>query len=588
MLRLLTLMAALAVGLVVATHYSRPTAEARPHIDDAPPPRLLVVVYFDQMRGDYLQTWQPLFTERGFHRLQTEGAWFSDCLYPYANTSTGPGHASVLTGCPGSVNGIVNNNWYDRMTGETVYCASTGRYQFVPAPPKTDEKPQTPSTDGKGDVKTTKKPKEVGDPMRLLSPSLGDRLKEVTDGKAKVFGLSLKDRSAIFPSGKKADGAYWFDGRFVTSTYYRERVHPWVAAFNASGATNAFRGKDWVRLRSDIDYAAFSGPDNGPGEGNGSGTQGKVFPHPTGNADTPANKYLEAVVNSPYGNDLLLSLAKQCVRAEGLGRDETPDLLTISFSSNDLIGHAWGPDSQEVLDVTLRSDLIMADLLSFLDREVGVGKYAVMITADHGICPTPESSAAKGRDAKRISPTKLLLGAEKALQDAYGKVETKADPKARNLWLESVSAPYIYLNRKQIDAKGLKLDDVAATLAKWIQEQDGVLRVFTRAQLTADVDPGDEIATLARRSFHPERSGDVMVVLKPYYLLDSLTTGTNHGTPHPYDRHVPLIVYGPGIPGGERTEKVTPLHAATIGASLLKIPPPRDAMYPVPTTLYPK
>jgi hypothetical protein len=192
---------ALAVALTAGCgRKARPGKMAAPQ----PPPKLVVVVFFDQMRGDYLDKWQPLFGEGGFKRLQTAGAWFADCHYPYATTTTGPGHASVLAGCAAEKHGIVNNNWYDRAAAETVYCATSPRYEFVP--------PLPPPAAGR-------KPKPGGTPERLLSPNVADVLKEATGGRAKVFGFSLKERSAIFPTGRKADGAYWFDGRFVTSTY---------------------------------------------------------------------------------------------------------------------------------------------------------------------------------------------------------------------------------------------------------------------------------------------------------------------------------------------------------------------------------
>jgi hypothetical protein len=560
-------------------------AAASPAADPpaGPKVKLAVVVYFDQMRGDYLDRWKHLYGDGGFKRLTTDGASFTDCHYPYAGTSTGPGHASTLTGTSGAKHGIVENDWYDRAAGVTVYCAASDRYQFVPPPPAAPA-----VVDTKADSAAAK-PKLPGNPDRLLSPGVADSLKQATAGKGRVFGLSLKDRSAIFPAGKsKPDGVYWFDGRWVTSTYYRDSLPGWVQEFNSSGFAESFFGKNWVRFRPDLDYDTWAGPDDGPGEGTGK-KQGKTFPHPTtGGLEKPGKEYYEAVATSPFGNDLLVAFAKTCIQAERLGQGDTTDLLTISFSSNDLVGHAWGPDSHEVLDITLRSDALMADLLKFLDARVGAGNYCVVMTSDHGICPIPEGSAKAGKDARRVSPKKLLLSAERFLEDTYGQPPAAGGKADRALWIEAVTPPDVYLNHRLLKAKGLDPDAVAAALAKWATTQPGVLKAYTHQQLRGPATADDPFLRAMQRSFHPDRSGDVAVVLKPYWLLDTYESGTSHGSPHPYDTHVPLVVFGPGVPGGKRTERVTPLHAAAIVADFLGVPPPRDAEYGPPQTLHQK
>ena len=534
---------------------------------DPPPVKLVVVVYFDQLRGDYLGRWGHLFGAGGFNRLTTQGAWFADCHYPYAVTTTGPGHASVLAGSGGAVHGVINNNWYDRAAGEEVYCAASDRYQFVPAATSDAE-----VTGAKVDAKR-KKPKQAGNPDRLLAETVADKLKAAG---GRVFGLSLKDRAAIFPAGHKPDGAYWFDGQFLTSTYYRDTLPPWVSRFNAAGTADQWLGKTWQKLRPDVDYVKEAGPDDGPGEGTGR-KQGKTFPHPF-----PADKgqeYYEAVATAPAGNDLLLAFAKACVTAEKLGTGDKPDLLTVSFSSNDLVGHAWGPDSQEVLDITLRSDRTMADFLGFLDEKVGAGKYAVILTADHGVCPNPEVSAAKGIDARRIVPKPLVLAAERFLQDTFGKPDA-------GLYLEKLSPPHVYLNHRLLKAKGIDPAEAASKLAGWLPTQPGVQAAYTpRMFLLKNLDP---VRDQVQACYHPDRGGDVVMVTKPYYLLDDQGTGTSHGTPHEYDTHVPLLVFAPEVSGGQRSEKVTPLHAAAVASKLLGVDPPKAAQYPVPATLYAK
>ena len=240
-------------------------------------------------------------------------------------------------------------------------------------------------------------------------------LKRTTNGKGKVFGLSLKDRAAILPTGKRPDGAYWFSGQFVTSTYYTDTLPKWVENFNNSHVADRWFGKDWIRARPGLNYAQFSGPDDVASESNVSGL-GITFPHHmTGGKAKLQKEYYDALAASPMGNELLLTFAKRCIAEESLGQDDVPDLLVISFSSNDLIGHTFGPDSQEVLDVTLRSDEVVGDLLDYLDKVVGNGHYSVCISADHGVGSMPEVAARtipEAKDATRVSSVKLIAGME--------------------------------------------------------------------------------------------------------------------------------------------------------------------------------
>ncbi|MGL6094883.1 MAG: alkaline phosphatase family protein [Fimbriiglobus sp.] len=525
--------------------------------------RLAVVIVFDQLRGDYLERWRPQFGPDGFQRLMTDGAWFTDCHYPYATTTTGPGHAAILTGCSADRHGVINNNWYDRKTRKPVYCAGDPFKTTVPPPPKP--------------------PAYGGSPFRMAARTVADTLKDTTKGSGKVVGLSLKDRGAIFPTGSTPDAAYWFDDRLSTSTHYRDAVHPWVAAFNASGFAEKFYGKPWERSRPDLDYDKLAGPDDGPGEGTGI-KQGNVFPHPmTGGLDAPGPDYYAAVESSPFGNDLLLEVAKRAVEGEQLGADDVPDLLTVSFSSNDIVGHAWGPDSHEVLDITLRTDVLMAEFLKFLDERVGRGRYSVVLTADHGICPIPEGSAKAGLDAGRVQPKPLIAGLEKHLQETFAPT---AGPTLR--FLEAESLPHLYLDQGLLRTRNLNPDAVADAAAAWLKTQPGIAATYTRAGLLGEPPAGDTLWPKVRKSWHPDNGGEVFVVHKPYWIFGggkSASSGTTHGSPYEYDTHVPLLVYGPGVGGGKRPEPVTPQHTAPVTAAFLGVPPPDKCEYGLPKTL---
>jgi len=565
----LVVLAAAVSGVAVYT-LSRP----------ADPPRkvkLAVLVVFDQLRGDYLDRWRSKFGPDGFERLRRDGALFTNCHYPYAVTTTGPGHASMLSGAAPDRHGIVNNEWMEN--GVSVYCAGTARYQLTPAPLAFPPEPNEKKT-------ATAKKESAGTPQFLLSETVADVLKEAYGQRAKVFGLSLKDRSAILPTGKRPDGAYWFYGTFGTSTYYADAAHPWVREFNSSRHADRWFGHDWVRLRPEAEYLPLSDRDDVYGEGKGA-AQGTTFPHPTtGGKSKLGPRYYEALANSPFGNDLLLELTKACVTAEGLGTRDTPDLLVVSFSSNDLIGHTWGPDSQEVMDVTLRSDALMADLLGFLDRTVGKDQYLLGLTADHGVCPLPEVARTRGLApfAARIDPADFQKGLEAHLTQTFPDLKA-ADGKPAK-WLDGISFPWVYLKPAVVKASGQSREAVAAEAARFLAKQEGVARTLTHAELSGPVPPTDELATRVKRSFHPARCGDVCVLLQPYSIPSGrLGTGTTHGAPYPYDTHVPLMVYGPGIRGGDRDEPTTPQAMASIFAKWLDVRRPKDASFPIPSTL---
>ncbi|MEJ5276505.1 MAG: alkaline phosphatase family protein [Thermogemmata sp.] len=584
-------------GISVAGEISQTVGGSSGSAVANPKVRLAVLLVFDQLRGDFLERWEPLWGPDGFRRLQQEGAWFIHCHYPYGVTTTGPGHASILTGTCPDRHGIVNNNWYE--DGEEVYCATSSRYRLVPAVPKDSKgnEAEAPSPAAKPRVP------QAGTPDRLLAETVADVLRTAHPA-AKIFGLSLKDRSAILPVGRRPDGAYWFTQRFVTSTYYAERLPEWVEAFERRQVVQRWFGQSWERYRKDIDYTRWSGPDDQEGEGIGARvtaakdpargwSQGRTFPHPLHPPQrrAPGREYYEALANSPFGNELLAEFAKACITAEKLGSDDIPDLLVISFSSNDLVGHTWGPDSQEVLDITLRSDRIVADLLQFLDAQVGRGKYLLALTADHGICPLPEVSRQRQIYAQRVEVRRLLEQTQEHLNRVYAlKTEEGSALGRRASWFEAVSLPWLYLNPRVVAAVGKSREEVAQETARFLNEQAEVYRAWTRKELVQGFPATETVGRRMARSFHPHRCGDVVIVLKPYCLPRSSnpatpSTGTTHGAPFSYDTHVPLLVYGPGIAGGVRHEATTPQAIAAIFAHYLGLRPPQQAEFPVPKTL---
>jgi predicted AlkP superfamily pyrophosphatase or phosphodiesterase len=549
-----------------------PEAAAEPASDD--PPKLVVLVVFDQMRADYLTKWQDLFDKDGFGRLQRDGAWFQNAHYPYAFTLTAPGHASLSTGTTPSKHGIIANEWYDPVLRADVEVVKTSKYRTVPLSLDPKDKADGPA------------------PIRLKQPTVGDSLLKAKEGKAKVVSLSIKDRAAILLAALRATAVYWFNnvrGLFCTSTYYRDGTHPWVTEFNKGRPVDKLFGKDWEKLRPDLDYAKYSGPDDVTTEGIGYG-QGRTFPHPTtGGLKAPGKKFYEAFTTSPFASEFLLKLAQIAINAEKLGQRDSCDLLCLSFSTNDLIGHCWGPDSQEMLDITLRSDLIIKDLLNYLDAKVGKDRYVLVMTADHGVGPLTELAAAQGKDAGRVPPTLFTTEASAFLQKRFAK-DKKQLP-----WVEKFVSEYIYLNHGTIKELNLEPAKVEQALTDWLRKQPGIQAAYGRTALEKGDFNKDPIGQAMKLSFHPESSGDVAIITKPYWIVSGAITDpkynayrTTHGTPHPYDTHVPLLVYGNGVVPGVRKERVVPLATAAILARALDVPLPGGSEYPVPDGLFKK
>jgi predicted AlkP superfamily pyrophosphatase or phosphodiesterase len=561
-------------AVAVIGFLSIPVEIAEPAQIDTKHPKLVVLVVFDQMRGDYPKKWQPLFGDGGFKRLQSDGAWFTNCHYPYAYTVTSAGHASLVTGTTPDKHGIAANEWYDRATGESITSVT---------PP--------PDLIAKG----------VG-PYRRKVETVGDVLMRVLTGRGRVASMSIKDRSAIMMAALRAGFCYWFSnatGQFVTSPYYRPEPHSWVSKFNKRAFADQWLDKEWDRFDPDLDYAKHSGPDDFPGEGTGY-LQGRTFPHPfrlgkTGDDKKKKQNYFDAVINSPMGNELLLHFAKGAIVNEKLGQGNNVDLLCVSFSSNDVVGHTWGPDSQEVLDVTLRCDALLKDLLDFLDAKVGKQNYYLAVSADHGVCPLPEFALEQGKKAGRADPELLTTQAEAFLNKKF-LPEGKQAP-----WLivSKKANPWIYLNYPVLEEQKLARPDVEKALADWLGAQPGIETAFTRTELMKEeTKDATELFKQMRRSFRADVQGDVIVVLKPYHIFSPPNLAKNpdkypnyratHGTPYPYDTHVPLMVIGPRIKPGERDARITPQAMASILAEALGVPAPKDASYPLPEGLFKK
>jgi hypothetical protein len=405
--------------------------------DPAPAtPSLVVVLTIDQFRGDYLERFRGHFVPGGFRLLLEQGANFTDCRYRHAVTKTACGHAVVLTGVHANEHGIVNNAWTDRETLKRGNCVEDTGAQLIGRP------------ESRGGVKLPDT--AVGaSPRRLLASTVGDELK-LRRPESKVIGISSKDRSAILLSGKLADAAYWMDkGTIVSSTHYMKELPEWVRAFNAMGRVESYFGKTWERLLPAAAYDQLQGPDNMPGEFGDYG-MGQTFPRVVnGGSGQITSAYYEAFEGAPFKNEVLLAFARGVVENENLGRRGVTDLLCLSFSTNDVVGHNYGPDSHEVMDITLRTDRMLAEFLTFLDQRVGLNKCTIVFTADHGIAPLPER--VKGLNANlsagRVDNVALLKTCEEALNTAFGPLA------AGRRWLV-VDENWLFFQRDVLKEKG--------------------------------------------------------------------------------------------------------------------------------------
>ncbi len=483
-------------------------------------PKLVVGIVIDQFRYDYLTRFRADY-HGGLDRLMTQGADFTNAFYGQIPTVTAVGHSIFLSGAMPAVSGIVNNSWFDRQTGEIVTSVCDWQEKIVGG-----EQPKqgTKCTD-----------EDPASPRRLMVSTVGDEMVDA-DPKSTVIGISLKPRAAILPSGHRAKAAYWFDsesGNFVTSTFYREQLPGWAVEFNAKKLPDQYVQQPWPGFPS-WKFASEKGAKYGR---------------------LPA---------SPWGNELVEKFAEQALGAENLGQHEgTTDLLTVSFSSNDYVGHAVGPDAPEVRDMAIRVDQLIGKLLTLIDEKVGLANTIVVLTADHGVAATPAHDQAaklpggyvKG-DAEEV--------VENALQAKFG---------GSHWVIRGAGETNLYLNWATAAKTKTEPEDVyrVAEQALMAEPDLHVARVYSREQLSNGI-AGDFVATAAVNGFNPKRSGDVTVILEPNYVPGS--RGTTHFSPYAYDRHVPILFMGPGIKPGHYNETVRPNDIAPTLATMLAVQTP--------------
>jgi predicted AlkP superfamily pyrophosphatase or phosphodiesterase len=524
-------------------------------------PKLVLLIVVDQFRYDYLERFGDLFVAGGLRRLQQEGASWAEANYDHIPTETAPGHATLMTGAWPSETGIIANEWYDRDARKRLNNVQDDTAKLFEA------------VEGE----------RASSPRNLLVSTVGDELRLASNNRSKVIGISVKDRGAILPAGRMANAAYWYSsrtGRFVSSNYYFNRMPEWVTRFNDSKPADKFYGARWERLAPAAEYERRAGADDAPWEKAGDPVKNPhVFPYVvTGGASAPGREFYDALTASPFSNDLLVSFAEQAVVGEGLGADSDTDVLSVSFSANDIVGHRFGPYSQEVMDMTLRVDRQIEQLLNMVDARVGLRHTVVAFSADHGVAPVPEHAAEMRLPGGRVKVTDVMNAVRNRFR-AYFKRPAGGDEKATDEYVQTYSNGQIYLNGVALERDGVSRAEAERVAGEAALTVPGVSRFFTRTQLTTgSVSPNDAVARRALHGFNARRSGDVFVVQEPFkYLTDYMIVAT-HGTPYSYDTHVPLIIMGAGVAPGRYKEAASPADIAPTLARLLRVQAPSGAV----------
>ena len=522
------------------------------------PPRLAVVISVDQFRADYLTRFRPHFVEGGFNRLLENGAVFTDAHHRHAVTLTAPGHASILSGVFAETHGIIANSWLDRASWQVVNSVEDRDSPLVGT-----TVPYSP-----GNIVALKAGRS---PKNFRATTVGDQLKLRFGKNARVFSASNKDRAAILLGGKLADHVYWIEkGVFVTSRYYRSELPAWVAAFNREHEAKKHFGTKWERLLDASLYDALQGPDDAPGEGAPHGLA-TTFPKIVdGGRKEVSTRFYSAFNITPLATEMLGAFAEQALREEKLGRGATTDLFCLSFSQIDTAGHTYGPDSHEMMDSVLRLDRVLAKLFAAIDREVGLQNCLIVLTADHGVSPMPERVKAMSSliPAGRVSLKETEARITEALNEKYGPLPNDG------AWFTRNNTSF-HLHKAALEAKQLPPLEVATIVRDILRTAEPVERAFTFAEIRDFPVDGDSLEAKVKRSYHPEISGEVFYTVKPYYFARE--DGSQHGSPHNYDSHVPMIWFGVGIKPGVHPQRVGIDDLAPTLAGLLQVPAPPQA-----------
>ncbi len=504
----------LALLILPIAIYAQDKPAAKRGVTKSAGPKLVVGIVIDQFRYDYLTRFAADY-KGAFARFAAKGATFVNAHHEHMPTVTAVGHSTFMSGATPAVSGIVGNEWYDRTLGRRVLNCDDDTVKML-------------GSNGR-----------ASSPRRMLVSTLGDEMKMSGKG-GKVIGISLKDRGAIFPAGHMADGAYWMDvvsGNFVSSTFYFSALPQWVTDFNAAKPAEKFHGKIWTSINDDKQIMRLK-PEDGPG-------------------------YYTSLERTPYGNDLIEALTEKAIVAEALGKGPKTDLLTVSFSANDYVGHAVGPDSPEARDISIRTDRLIEKLFQFIDKNVGLANTLIVLTADHGVSPVPEENIARKMPGGRFNMADVAKAMDTALIAKYGG----------DKWIAEQTEFNFYLNEHNIASKKLDHGEVERVAAQAAWNFPHVFRVYTKEQIVRGQFFADQIGRRVANGFYPQRSGDIVISPEAYWF-GGRAPGTTHGSPFFYDSHVPVLFLGASVKPGKYYKAIAVNDIAPTLAAILGVEAP--------------
>jgi predicted AlkP superfamily pyrophosphatase or phosphodiesterase len=508
-------------------------------------PKLVVGIVIDQMRNDFIYRYWNRFSNGGFKRLVNEGYYFKNAHFNYIPTFTGPGHSSIYTGATPRTHGIIANDWFEKTSGKATYCVLDS----------------TVKTIGSGSNFGLMSPKNQ------LSSTIGDELKINTNGKAKVFAVALKDRSAILPAGHAANAAFWFDdetGNFISSSWYLKELPQWLKNFNDKKLAKKYLESGWNTLFPVESYTASLSDDN-----NYETTPNKkdkpVFPYDY-KSFLDKNTY-SIIKSTPFGNNLTKDIAIECIKNEQLGKDEITDLFCISFSSSDIVAHAYGPRSVEVEDIYLRLDKDIEEILNTLDKETGKNNYTVFLTADHGGADVPNHLLDNKIPAGYIKEKKLIKDVKTFFKNNYND----------SLLLSYLGNEQIYINENKLYQLKLNKDEVEQRLSAFLITQKGIAEAYPSIVMKNQSFEKNDYRALLQNGYNHKLSGNVCYICDPAWM-DYADKGTTHGAGYNYDTHIPVLFYGAGIKNGFSYDYITITRIAPTVCELIQINQPNSTI----------
>jgi len=480
-------------------------------------PNLVVAIVVDQMRYEYLDRFWSSFGDSGFKRLIRKGALCRNAHFSYIPTYTGPAHATIFTGARPNVHGIIGNNWYDRNDFSPVYCAGDWNSQTICLCKTPHDKTNISS----GQMS----------PNNLLCNTVGDELK-LSDSLSKVFGVSIKDRGAILSSGALADGAYWLNNnsQWITSSYYENKLPNWIVDFENKYPAKSYMKGTW---------------------------QGDGFNYNL--EDMTFQKGISSIKYTPKGNEFTLDFARNLISEEKLGADNHTDLVILSFSSTDYVGHRFGPYAAETKSTFIELDATISNLLEFLDQNIGMENYLIMLTSDHGAATSP----------KLIEKLRLKGGNFNSALVKEKLDSTLFNRFAVNGIIAKYSNMQFYLNFNKLDSFKLSIDEVYRSIKEVLLDEPSIKEVFDINELNQSYTTHER--TMLINGIHPKRSGDIFLLLNPGYVEWSRKSGTSHGTHYNYDTHVPVIFYGSKINNVQIADKISICDIAPTLSVLMEI-----------------